>query len=104
MKYLLLLTFLLVPVQTKAGTFEHITAAAIIADWGTTLDIARHPEVTETNRILGDHPSRATVNAYFISKLFLTYYLHNNTWNTVQTVVSLYALDNNLKLGLRVRF
>ena len=82
----------------------HLAAATMLADWGTTLDLRYHPELQESNRILGAHPSRRAINLYFLTKIGLTYYFDNNAWNCTQIGLTLYAVDNNLALGLKVRF
>ena len=43
------------------------STVAILADWGTTLDIENHPDLIESNRFLGENPSRADINKYFFT-------------------------------------
>jgi hypothetical protein len=38
-----------------------------VADWGQTLQVAKHPDkYSEGNSLLGKKPSRSTVNRYFL--------------------------------------
>lgn len=100
----IVLALLLFTTVAQANPGEHWTTAAIVADWGTTLDIENHANIQESNPLLGKHPSRGTINAYFIAKIAATYYLKNKTWNRIQFGLSLMAVRNNYQLGLKVRF
>lgn len=94
-------------------TLETLTTVAMVADWGTTLDIENHQDIYESNPIMGKHPTRATVNTYFISKLVLHYYInrwcepchsYREYWNFVQFSLSADAVLNNYQLGLKINF
>ena len=50
---------------------EVMAEALILADWGTTLDIARYPNITEVNPVLGNKPSREAVNLYMATCMVL---------------------------------
>ena len=51
---------------------EGSALVALILDWKQTLKIARNPLLySETNKILGKHPSVAEVNRYFIAVIAL---------------------------------
>lgn len=95
---------------------EYAFFAAEAADMLTTLDIKNHPDLIETNIILGKHPSDAKIIALCASAAMLhsviTYELmHSNmprgfvkAWEiTTISIESGYAV-HNLRLGLRFRF
>lgn len=53
---------------TDLGRLEVAYQVAAAADWMQTITIARNPDTWhETNPILGQHPSAAQVNAYFVA-------------------------------------
>ena len=55
------------PLSTESKILGLSFLALEIVDWGQTHYIADHPEeYTESNPILGNHPSRREVNAWFI--------------------------------------
>lgn len=57
---------------TTADTVrESAVVVASVADWGQTLAIESTPNCYEMNTLLGRHPSRAKVNAYFASGIVL---------------------------------
>lgn len=73
MRYLMIVAILVL--STPAHAFEEWDKTEIgmeiayvglhLVDWGQTLDIEHHPNLYETNIILGRHPSRAKINAFF---------------------------------------
>jgi len=82
-----------------------------IADWGQTLDISARPrEYREQNPMLGSHPGRGTVNAYFLSGLLLHPIIahiagrYRRHWQYVTIGVELGYVANNARIGLRMRF
>jgi len=102
---------------TKADTAREVAYLALhVADWGQTLEIADHPEKWhENNPVLGDHPSRGQVNAYFIATGLLhpvvSYGLRKYTpdgwvqaWQYVTIGIEVGATANNLKLGIGFGF
>ena len=53
-------------------TREAIYLTLHVADWGQTLDIAKHPNLyTEENNVLGECPSAKRVNTYFATTALL---------------------------------
>ncbi len=95
------------------------SSAAIIADWGTTLNIEDHPNVYETNKYLGPHPSRRRINQYFTTLLavhtignYLIAKIPSAKWRTFarysgNVVVMIDhggAYFNNIQLGLKLDF
>lgn len=92
-------------------TREAVYQALAVVDWGQTLDIENHPGLYETNFILGKHPSRARINAYFLTTGALhfaaTHYLPRE-WRPVFQYVSIGievgAVSNNYKLGVKLAF
>ena len=82
-----------------------------VADWSQTLQIADQPDRHfERNPILGRHPSRGEVNAYFSATALALVLLADalpqyrraflGGWIAVQAVV----VHNNLGIGLRIGF
>ena len=86
------------------------TSLLFIADWGTSLDILNHKDIHERNNIIGANPSRRHINQYFISKFALHYFInthypeYRNIWNIWQLGITYSAVNNNIGLGLRVKF
>ena len=110
---------------TKTDTVLEVAAISLyLADLGQTLDIERHnahpdrypmPGRTpyfEKNPFLGKHPSRATINAYFIaliaSHVFISGKLkHGWARTTYQTTTIFYSYNtvySNHQIGLKISF
>lgn len=81
-------------------------------DWSQTRYIAAHPqELHETNQILGEHPSDAEVNRYFILAGLLhagiAYALPVNArrgWQSITIVVEAGQIARNYNIGIRFEF
>lgn len=116
---LLLLSFLLAAPALAADPWspaDKATEAAYLllhaADWGQTLYIAEHPEsYVETNGILGEHPSRKRVNAYFITMALLhvgAVHVLPSRWRPVFQYfwigVEAGVVTNNYRAGVRMDF
>jgi hypothetical protein len=97
----------------KEDTYREAAALALIAvDHGQTLNIAKHPEKwTETNPILGEHPSIAEVNRYFVA----AYILHptisavlppkyRTWWQWVTIGVQAGYVTHNFSIGINMDF
>ncbi|GLT20807.1 hypothetical protein GCM10007933_02590 [Zoogloea oryzae] len=92
----------------KAAALATLTAA----DWSQTRNIARHPSRWhETNPLLGEHPTTATVDRHFIASAVLGAALLHALPSNVRD----YALDaglvlevgcvaNNVRLGIGIKF
>jgi hypothetical protein len=93
------------------------TVALLAMDWGQTLDLERYQQppvkriFTEENPILGTHPSRRSINRYFICSIVSTFFIADflpAKWRTVFHGVILTiqsgVILKNLSLGLRIRF
>jgi len=97
---------------TRADTERQaLDTGLVVLDWGTTLDIANHPGFHECNPILGRHPSRARINEYISAAIaadaLLAYELPaawRHRWQWAVAAVEVAAVDNNLGMGLRLRF
>ena len=98
---------------TKADTAREVAYLALhVADWGQTLEIADHPEKWhENNPVLGDHPSRGQVNAYFIATGLLhpvvSYLLPHpyRTWWQYSTIaLEVVVVGNNARIGIGFGF
>lgn len=84
----------------------------LLADWNMTRQIAGHPELyREHNPILGEHPSRRRVDAYFAGVIIganvADHYMgpkaSNIMWGVIN-VVQIGAVGNNYSIGLRIEF
>ncbi len=102
---------------TKADTAREAAYLALHGvDWGQTLDIADHPEKWhERNPVLGSHPGRGEVNAYFIATGLLhpvvSYGLRkyapdgwSEAWQYGTIGLELYCVGNNYSLGIGMGF
>jgi hypothetical protein len=93
--------------QDKILEATYLTLMAL--DWGTTLDIAEHPQrYREYNPILGDHPTRGQVNTYFLASgiihVAVTHLLRADCrpyWQGVTIGLTGICLVNNLSIGLK---
>jgi len=81
----------------------------LVLDCLTTLDIKNHADLHETNLILGQHPTDTKIILYFLicmivfcmgALLLLEPFCY--IWISVWTVVEIYCLFNNFKLGLKI--
>lgn len=103
-------------VQAQSWTDEQRTLGAMYMtahaiDWAQTRQIIREPGMWERNPILGRHPSRARVNAYFVitpivGALLLDYLpsQHRTTALKVITTLEIATVAHNHYIGVRVRF
>ena len=85
----------------------------IVADWAQTRYVAEHPDdYNEVNPILGEEPSTAEVNAYFLASLTATNLIgeyvmpkeHRQTWYGVVSVVQFTVVARNASLGVGFKF
>ena len=95
---------------------EYVYFVAASADMLTTLDIKHHPNLYETNVLLGEHPSDAKVIGFFVAGDLLhaavTYGLVDNdapkplvkAWEYITIGVETGYAAHNLSLGLRFSF
>lgn len=112
MRALLLLATLLCSPAAQASEWQAAANTLMLLDWAQTRNIARNPERWyETNPLLGNHPSAAEVDVYFLASLI--------TINGVGTALpkrwsrhwfqafafhqALHVLSNQ-QLGISVRF
>jgi hypothetical protein len=97
--------------QTQEAAFQ----VALAADMLTTLDIKRHPNIEESNFILGKHPSDSKVLCYWAASALLHYEvskaIHDNAdrdmlnfWQYGTTLIELGYVGHNLGIGLKVKF
>jgi len=101
-------------------TLWTVSTVAIVADWGTTLDIENHSDQHETNARMGTHPPRFEVNRHFTVLMLLhgigNYAIQqipkNSSWYTFLlysenigiTLGHGTAALNNVRLGLSLNF
>ncbi|MFM1991288.1 MAG: hypothetical protein RJA99_4245 [Pseudomonadota bacterium] len=99
--------------QDWTATDRALLGAALVlhaADWSQTLRIIDTPGMYETNPVLGRHPSRGDVNAWFfgvgLTVSLLAYALPDyrrqilGTWVTV----GLFYVAHNAGIGVRIGF
>jgi hypothetical protein len=95
--------------------FEYAFDAVWFADMLTTLDIKEHPNLQETNKMLGPHPSDAKVIGYFTAgaavHAAVTHLLQEHApawtvplWEAVTIGSEAATVRSNLALGLRFKF
>ena len=90
---------------------ESAALAALYADWSQSRDIARHPGLRETNPILGDHPSAASINRYFVAAtaiqltgVFVLTGRARKAWIIGWVGVESFYIRHNASLGLAIHF
>ena len=109
------------------GNSKHLANVGtllIAVDWLQTLDIERHPgdplnppytkPLHETNPILGRHPTRQTINTYFLVKMAFHLWVNHSQlktagnvrpyWNFFSVSDTSYHVQRNYELGLQVKF
>lgn len=114
---LILIVFFSTPVLagdwTRADTYRELAWTAIlIADYGQTMNAARHPDrFIERNLILGEHPSTAAVSAYFLSVAIIhpviSYYLpptYRKWWQYITIGVEVGYVTHNFAAGVGIGF
>jgi len=76
-------------------------------DWSQTLKIAQHPELYETNPILGMHPTNAAINSYFIVGAVTHYAIaqalppkQRKYFQVGWTIIEVWVVIQNLGYGL----
>jgi hypothetical protein len=97
---------------TKADTAMEILYAGLhVADWNQTLQIADGETYKESNKILGEYPSKDQVDLYFLTSLLGHYYIakklnqpYRLAWQSVWINVQYNAVKHNHKIGLKVKF
>ena len=98
---------------SKSDTYrECIFITLNILDWGTTRDIAKHPEsYVENNPIIKGNPSLRKVDNYFLATIVLhpiiSYYLpkkQRKTFQYISILIAGTATTHNLNIGLKVNF
>jgi hypothetical protein len=120
MKLILIIILLCLPVGAQAAdpwdkqdiALEVLWQCLHAVDWGQTLDIASRPErYREINPLIGEHPSRARVNAYMglstLTHIGITHLLpksYRPYWQMITIGISGTLIIHNFNIGLQVRF
>jgi len=97
---------------TKKDTAWQATTLFIMGvDWLQTKEIARNPEYTETNILLGKYPSQNEVDAYYLGCAVvhsaIAYYLpkkYRRYWQYVFIAVEVGCVGHNVNVGVRIKF
>lgn len=118
---LMMCLFLLLPYNANAyqqwssskKVLYTISITSIVLDWGTTLDLVNRYDENyyETNKLLGQRPTRGEVNLFFVGTIGLTHsaakYL-SHPWDSLFLVSRIYlnggAALHNLNIGLNFKF
>lgn len=97
------------PWDAVDATLGATAAAALVVDWRQTREI-RAPMI-ETNRILGEHPSTARIDGYFIGAALVGYLIADalpRPWRraflTGGAVIELTVVRKNRLIGLHWGF
>ena len=96
----------------KDTAYESVFACLTIIDWGQTRYSSLHPEqYTETNPILGDHPSVTKVDVYFpaaiVGHALISAALppkYRRWWQFFWIGAEGYTISNNARAGVRIEF
>ena len=90
-------------------TLESAYIGTTLVDWGQTLNIGG--DTRETNRVLGQHPKRSTINNYFASLLVLhpivSYLLPKSGRLIFQSItlgIEIQATTGNYQLNIHCHF
>ncbi len=97
---------------TQQDTYRETVYIALDAiDWRQTQDIVRHPNLYETNPVLGLHPTNARINAWFAAsmatQIAIAYVLPEKwraAWQYAGIGLEAVMVGNNKHLGLNVKF
>ena len=114
MKYFLIILLFPLPVFAwdNADTQREVAWQLVnVMDWQTTLDIKNHPNLWETNPIMGRHPTDAQINLYMGGMAIAHYYIskrlkpkYRKYWQYLTIFGSTSAVVNNYGAGLRINF
>jgi len=121
--YRLLLLILSLSISLPAPALEldlarEVATTTIIGDWLQTREIAKHPESfqeVQIHKVIGIHPSKASVNWYFASKVAVHYAVNyylvatrseklRDWYNGFTIIGGIDILNHNYNVGIRVRF
>lgn len=98
----------LTPIEQKR---ELLVYSTLLLDAAQTLDIKNHPDLYETNPLLGRHPSDTKIVAYFIGAGFahnaITKKLpteYRAAWQYGWAALEIGTIIRNRKLNLRFNF
>ena len=111
--YRLLPLFLIFPFCANADTNWYQVAAntTLVADWLQTREIASYDYPDEENPILGERPSQAEVNRYFLASTVLTNVVgellpkeYSDYFYLTVAVVETKVVLGNYAIGVRIKF
>lgn len=101
---------------TRDTALEVACQVALLVDWKQTSEIHRvrlpnGASAIESNRILGQHPTQATINQYFmacsVGHLVVSASLPTNLrnyWQAATLSVSCYWIGHNRAIGISIRW
>ena len=91
--------------------FRVAANTALVADWLQTREVVASDYVYETNGLLGEQPSQAEVNRYFVASILLTNVIgellpnnYGNYFYLTVAVVETSAVIEGYRVGVRVEF
>jgi len=117
-KYLLFMLFTFNASSALAGELtpleekrQYLVYATLAIDAAQTLDIKNHPELHESNPILGRHPSDAKIVTYFVAAGYAHYSItkalpteYRAAWQYGWAALQIATIVRNRKLNLRMNF
>ena len=99
------------PLSAKEWKLEAAVLTAGLIDYAQTRDIKNHPEIYETNPLLGENPSDTRIRNYFIAAglahVGITHLLprpYRMPWQLGWLTLQVINMQNNHRLGLRLDF
>ena len=105
---------LLITCDAKADDFNWYRVAAnttLVADWLQTRSLTASDDYYETNGLLGEQPTQASVNRYFAASILLTNIIgevlpgdYDNYFYLTIAVVEARVITHNYAIGIRVEF
>lgn len=109
---LILLIFLFSPSVYADTNWIRVAAnTTLVIDMLQTADIAKDPDIVETNPILGAHPEANDVYKYFITTILITNFLgemlpepYGDYLYLSVAVVQTKVIRNNYLIGVKLEF
>jgi hypothetical protein len=99
------------PLSAKEWKMEAAVLTAGLIDYAQTRDIKNHPELYETNPLLGENPSDTRIRNYFIAAglahVGIAHLLprpYRMPWQMGWLTLQVINMQNNHRLGLRLEF
>lgn len=99
------------PYSSSDITRQAVFTGLMLLDYKQTLDIKKHKELRETNKILGENPSDTRVRNYFIATTIVHAAIvgflppaEREVWQCAGIVLEGVVVMHNRRLGLHISF